>query len=59
MGLGLECEYDFFSRRYLFSHRRHGSVYSCGLFEGGEPGPWMAELRAAVDLLETFDTPSS
>jgi hypothetical protein len=58
MELGLEWEYEIVSRRVLFSHRRHGIVYSCDRYVAMHPGEWMAELRAAVDLLDTFDTPS-
>ena len=55
MELGLECDYDALSCRFFFVHRVHGVVYSCDGFEAGEPGPWVSELRSAIDLLNTFD----
>jgi hypothetical protein len=55
MELGLEWEYEQLSFRFFFARRGYGVVYSCDRFEASEPGPWMSELRAAVDLLNTFE----
>jgi hypothetical protein len=51
MELGLEWDYDALSCRFFFAHRAHGVVYSC---DGFEAGPWVSELRSAIDLLNTF-----
>jgi hypothetical protein len=54
--LDLECEYDALSCKFFFCHRVSGATFSYSRFEAGEPGPWMSELRSAVDLLNTFDS---
>jgi hypothetical protein len=54
--LDLECEYDALSCKFFFCHRSSGATFSYSRFEAGEPGPWMSELRSAVDLLNTFDS---
>lgn len=52
--LGLDVDFDFASRQVLFGHRYHGTVYSCDRYVAMLPGPWMSELRSAIDLLNTF-----
>jgi hypothetical protein len=56
MELGLEWDYDALSCKFFFCHRSSGATFSYSRFEVGEPGPWMSELRSAVDLLNTFDS---
>lgn len=53
--LGLDVEFEVVSRQVLFSHRCHGVIYSIDRYTAMLPGVWMAELRAAVDLLNTFE----
>ena len=54
--LGLRWGIDTLSLRVVFVHRRHGAIYSVDRYTAMEPGPWMSELREAVDLLETFES---
>lgn len=53
--LNLEYEYDALSCEFLFCHRNSGATFSYSRFEVGEPGPWIRDLRSAIDLLNTFD----
>lgn len=52
--LGLYVDFEVASRQVLFGHRYHGTVYSCDRYVAMLPGPWMSELRSAIDLLNTF-----
>ena len=52
--LGLQWEVDMLSLRIVFA-RNGAAVYSVDRYTAMEPGPWMSELREAVDLLETFE----
>ena len=53
--LGLQWEVDMLSLRVVFIHHRHGVIYSVDRYTVMQPGPWMAELKGALDLLETFE----
>lgn len=52
--LNLEYEYDALSCEFLFCHRNSGAIFSYGRSEVSEPGPWMGDLRSAIDILNTF-----
>jgi hypothetical protein len=54
MELELEMEYDALSCKFFFYHRSSGATFSYSRFEVSEPGPWVSELRSAIDLLNTF-----
>ena len=54
MELGLECDYDALSCKFFFYHRSSGATFSYSRFQVSEPGPWVSELRSAIDLLNTF-----